>query len=485
MGQEIELKLDLAPQAAADFLASELAAGEPFVLERRATYFDTPDEDLRTSGFSLRIREDSQGRMQIVKAVGASTASLFVRPKWERRLDDGGPVLDDANPVRAFLGPRVEMLQPAFDVVVERRRWSMEWEGALIDVALDRGDIVAGERRVPICEIELELREGAPAALFSFARRIDAVAPVRLGVLSKAERGYRLLGPAARAVKAEPIALTTETTVPATFRIVAGACLRQFRLNEALLDGGGEEAVHQARVALRRLRSALSVFKAMLEDDAFERLKEELKWLAGVLGTVRDIDVLMRECQDETLRATLKDARDAAFASATAALDSPRARTLMLDFSDWLANGAWQDLSHARDIREKPVGDFAAGALDRLRRKVKKGGRDLVDLDDEARHAVRKDAKKLRYASEFFAALFDRKRQKRRHRRFLGALEVLQDQLGALNDVAARDEVLARLGLGDETHAAFASEAGGSRAGMLQAAADAHDALVDAKRFWR
>lgn len=485
MGQEIELKLDLAPQAAADFLASDLAAGEPFVLERRATYFDTPDADLRAAGFSLRIRDDVQGRVQIVKAVGASAASLFARPKWEQNVEGDRPVLDDTTPIKAFLGRRIDALGPLFEVATERRRWSVAWEGARIEVALDRGDIVIGERRTPICEIELELVEGTPAALFSYARTLDRVAPARLGVLSKAERGYRLLGAAVRAVKAEPVALTADMSVPGAFRIIADGCLRQFRLNEMLLEGGGEEALHQARVALRRLRSALWVFKAILEDDAFGRMKDELKWLAGALGEVRDLDVLLRRCQDEALRKVLADARATAFRAATADLDSPRARALMLDFADWLACGAWHGLVSTREIREQPVSDFAAAALDRLRRKVKKGGRDLIDLDDNARHEVRKDAKKLRYTAEFFGSLFDRKRQKRRHGRFLAALEPLQDQLGALNDAAAMPELLARLGLEDDARKAFPSHAIASRRDVIKAAADAHDALVDTKRFWR
>ncbi|MGQ3211805.1 MAG: CYTH and CHAD domain-containing protein [Shinella sp.] len=485
MGQEIELKLDLAPQAAADFLASDLAASEPFILERRATYFDTPDADLRAAGFSLRIRNDAQGRVQIVKAVGASAASLFARPKWEQNVEGDKPVLDDTTPLKTFLGRRAEALEPLFEVVVERRRWSLAWEDARIEVALDRGDIVVGERRTPVCEIELELVEGPPSALFSYARTLDRVAPLRLGVLSKAERGYRLLGAAVRAVKAEPVALTPDMSVPGAFRIIADGCLKQFRLNEMLLEGGGEEAVHQARVALRRLRSALWVFKAVLEDDAFGHMKDELKWLAGALGEVRDLDVLIRRCKDEALRKVLADARETAFRAAAADLESPRARALMLDFADWLACGAWHGLVSARETREQPVSEFAASALDRLRRKVKKGGRDLVDLDDDARHEVRKDAKKLRYAAEFFGSLFDRKRQKRRHGRFLAALEPLQDQLGALNDAAAMPELLARLGLADDARKAFPSNAIDSRRDVIKAAADAHDALVDTKRFWR
>ena len=480
LGQEIELKLDLTPQAAADFLASELASGDPLVLVRRAIYFDTPDNDLRAAGFSLRIREDVEGRLQIVKAVGASAASLFVRPKWERKLEADIPVLDDATPIRAFVGSRADALQPVFEVRTERKRWSVTWEGASIDMALDRGDVMAGTRRTPICEIELELVNGTPEALFSFARRLDAVAPLRLGVSSKAERGYLLLGPAPRAVKAKPIHLTLQMSVSGAFRIIADACLRQFRLNEALLETGDAEALHQARVALRRLRSALSLFHKLLEDDMFEQLKGELKWLAGVLGEVRDIDVLVARNKDGTLTQALTAARETAFRQAADDLESPRARALLLDFAAWLACGQWHGLPGTRETREQPIEDFAITALDRLRRKVKKSGKGLSGLDDEARHELRKSAKKLRYASEFFGSLFEGKRRQRSLERFLSRLEALQDQLGALNDEAAAPELLERLGLDGSPPRDI-----DRRKHTIRAAAKAHDAFVEEKRFWR
>ncbi|SNT23369.1 CHAD domain-containing protein, partial [Sphingomonas laterariae] len=117
-------------------------------------------------------------------------------------------------------------------------------------------------------------------------------------------------------------------------------------------------------------------------------------------------------------------------------------------------------------------------------RKVKKGGRDLAHIDDETRHEVRKDAKKLRYASEFFASLFERKRERRRHKRFISALENLQDQLGALNDLATAPQLLKQLGLADDPDAARLL-AEGKREALLEAAVDAHEDLIDMKQFWR
>src|SRR3546814_8859412 len=103
---------------------------------------------------------------------------------------------------------------------------------------------------------------------------------------------------------------------------------------------------------------------------------------------------------------------------------------------------------------DQPARDFAISALDRFRRKVKRDGRDLAHIEDEARHEVRKDAKKLRYASEFFTSLFDRKRERRRHKKFVAALEGVQAKLGALNDLATAPQLLETLGLADDPDAA-------------------------------
>src|SRR3546814_19010693 len=96
---------------------------------------------------------------------------------------------------------------------------------------------------------------------------------------------------------------------------------------------------------------------------------------------------------------------------------------------------------------DQPARDFAISALDRFRRKVKRDGRDLAHIEDEARHEVRKDATKLRYASEFFTSLFDRKRARRRHKKFVAALTGVQDKLGARNALATAPQTFAQLSL--------------------------------------
>lgn len=156
----------------------------------------------------------------------------------------------------------------------------------------------------------------------------------------------------------------------------------------------------------------------------------------------------------------------------------------MLNVAHWLEQSRWTDSDGREADGSDPARAFAVSALARLRRRIKRRGKELAAIDDETRHEVRKDAKKLRYASEFFASLFDRKREQRRHRRFVSALEELQDRLGALNDLATAPELLIKLGLADQEGATAlrAHDAGKNK--MLDRAEDAHDELFDTKRFW-
>src|SRR3546814_1461077 len=176
--------------------------------------------------------------LQTIKADGASAAGLFVRSEEERPVSNDTPVLDDTTPIRAVLGDAADAITPVFEVRIERRTWIISEGGATIELVLDSGEVVAGGRTSPICEIELELKQGDPGALFAFARRIDAVAPARLGVQSKAERGYRLTGTAPTMVKAELVKLAAGMTAADSFRTTPQSCVRQVRVHEAFLAPG-------------------------------------------------------------------------------------------------------------------------------------------------------------------------------------------------------------------------------------------------------
>ena len=487
MTDEVELKLELTHDAAEALLAAPPWSSDHRLQRLRSVYFDTSSHRLLAGGFSLRIRETGGRYQQTIKAAGAVNAGLFARPEWERFVDDAHrPMLDDTTPLKALLGADILAIAPVFEVNVDRLVWDVPWNGALVEVALDRGDVVAGERRCAVCEIELELKQGSAEALFSLARKIGEIAPFQLGVQSKSERGYLLLGPALRFVKADPLVLSRETTSADALREIAGSCLRQFRLNEPLIDRNNPEALHQSRVALRRLRSALSIFKDVADDQTAERLRGEVKWLANTLGRARDLDVLTASSDPEyPYFDQLAAAKEGAYADAAAALSSDRARTLLLDLCEWLSAGEWLDASGDAGVRNGLVVDLAARSVDRLRRKVRKKGRDLDTLHEMERHDVRKDAKKLRYAVEFFGALFDGKKRVRRRGRFLAALEVLQDRLGEINDLAVAGRIAADAGLAPAAAEGVIASKQKQQSKLLDAACEAHDAFCDVKPFWR
>ena len=483
--EEVEIKLELSAAAFDALAIGDLFAGKPTIIRQHATYFDTPDHGLANAGFSLRIRKSDGKRLQTIKRDAGSAAGLFVRQEWEREVRGDRPVLDEATPIAALVananGNASAGIMPLFSIDTERRLWTIDG----VEIALDRARIVAGERETSFYELEIEQKDGDFAQLFALAHRLVTTADVRLSVLSKAQRGYRLLGAAPVAARAAPIMLAAPITAQAAFAVIARACMVQFRLNEALLLATSDPvALHQARVALRRLRSALSLNKALLADSRFPGLCADLRWLAARLGKARDLDVLIARAGDNFLREQLCKARAGAYRNAGRALRSVRARTLMIDLAAWIAIGDWRAAPETRAMRDLSARCFAVMVLDRQFRRLRTGGRNLANLDDRARHEVRKTAKKLHYAAGFYASLFDGKRERRRRKRFVAAVQALLDQLGALNDLATVPRLLAALDLVEQPQAAMLLGAE-AKPGLLAAAAVACEALLDRKRFWR
>ncbi|CCM78185.1 CHAD domain-containing protein [Rhizobium mesoamericanum] len=483
MSSEVELKLELSSEAAKRLSGFKALTKPAEVLNQTSTYFDFEDQRLFRRGFTLRIRRTGDLRVQTVKAVGRSR-SLFARSEWEVPLDGDEPILDHSSPLKTEFGDELAV-SPAFDVKVERRLWTIDENGSQIEVAIDKGSVVSGDRSTPLREAELELKDGDPRDLFVFARKIEAVAPIRFGVRSKAEKGFALIEQQRSVFKAEHLDLEQDMPASDAFQAIAASCFRHFRLNEdVLLRQRNAETLHQARVALRRLRSAFSLFKPLLPDAEPQRLKDELRWLAGVLGEARDLDVLLPKATDADLQRRLEVAREAAYDDVAEALESSRARALMLDFNEWLRCGEYLFLPETDKIRNLPAVEFAGMALGRMRKKLKKHGRALAKVDDQQRHEARKDAKKLRYAVEFFASLFDGKRSVRRHRRFLKKLTELQDQLGSLIDLVTGPDVLSRLGLTDHT-ASDSIISHADKDALIEDAQASLDNVLHAKRFWR
>jgi len=483
MGKEIELKLQIAPQAAGLAVQWGEAQGEMNLRPLRSVYFDTPGRSLAMAGLSLRTRYDGAGFIQTVKAAKGKAAGLFTREEWEKEVVSERPELGTDTPLAGLPRQTLDALAPLFSVEVERGSLDIARGNSVIEMAIDTGVVAADDRRADFCEIELELKSGEPHALFELTRELDALVSLRLGVMTKSERGYRLLDAVAESAKAGSIALSADLSVEDGFAAIASACMRQYRINEdILLRRRSPDALHQARVGLRRLRSALTLFKPVVADDRHSYFGDELKWLAAELGDARDLDVLYDRARSNELRIAIARLRESAYGALEDTLGSARARALMIDLAEWIAVGAWRD-AEDRAEGQTSTGEFAAHALEKSFRKFKKHSEGLAGLSDEDRHEVRKLAKKLRYGSDFFAALYDDKKRAKRHHRFIDHLQSVQDHLGKLNDMAAAPGLLARNGL-DETDGAEGVLSGADTADTLKKAETARDALVELKPFW-
>ena len=351
MDREIELKFLIAPEAADEVLAH--LRGEGAVRQLDATYFDTESHALRKAGFGLRVRDGEGGRKQTLKS--ASAGGVFARGECETSIAGPGPdnAALAATPAAAVLDGMA--LRPVFTTRVERVVRMVRLGETVIEAVVDRGELIADGRRATVCELELELKSGPASALFDLARDLAARVPLRLSLVSKAERGYGLaMAGEAVASPRRPIAqLEPGMTVGEALQAIGRASLSHLCASvEALRERPGPEGVHQLRIAVRRARVMLRIFKPLADDDDAKRLLADLKWLAGELDSARDLDVFVEEVwRPATERDPAHDlaafgrallaAQTAAYLRMEAALESPRQRTLLLELAAWLEAGAW------------------------------------------------------------------------------------------------------------------------------------------------
>jgi triphosphatase len=356
-------------------------------------------------------------------------------------------------------------LAPVF--VTDFKRTTRQLEpaaGTRIELCLDRGTIIAGAAQAPISEVELELKAGPPAHLIDLALALVEHVPMRLEPVSKAERGYALVaGSTPVPVKAQPAQLTEQMRVAEALRAIVFGCIDHLQANErGVLSSDDIEYVHQARVAVRRLRSAFSVFLPAFPREMFDRQLTELRWLAAALGEARDWDVLMSEtlpavCEALPAEAGLHELMErcaslhaAARRAAQEALASRRYTVLLLELGGVFLRAPWAVSADDGAVeRARPLIDFAAAMLAQRHRKVVKRASKLSQLDGVQLHQLRIRIKKLRYAAEFFSALYEKKKV----RDYVQALSGLQELLGSLNDVATADRIARALrDEGDSDH---------------------------------
>lgn len=510
-------------------LLKSLGISSPVTQKLHSVYYDTPNLDLQRLGVALRLRRVDKRWVQTIKGGGSVAAGLHQRGEWEAPVLKQQPdftKITDPGLITLFSSANLRaQLRPLFTTEFTRNTRLLRLaDGSEAEFCLDRGKIVAdplmepltnrlgrqttpakslvisyplshegreelsaplsagsrsrltGRRGVggevasePLCEIELELKAGNhPGQLFQLALELLNDFPLRLENASKAERGYALCcGGRSLPTKAMPVALDAETSVNPAFKAIAWSCLGHLHANESgMLAGLDIEYLHQMRVALRRLRSALSIFSTAFSKAALAPAAQELKWLLDQFGPARDWDVFVLETLAEVdmgfpghpglsaLRKECERLRRRHNDAARAAVESARYTEMMLKFGAWLSEEPW--LSQPDPIApielagtgraDAPVQEFAQALLAKRHQQLKKHSKKLAGFNPEELHALRIAAKKQRYAAEFFAGLYPPRGTKD----YIQSLSALQNILGAINDGATAKRLLDEVTIDDD-----------------------------------
>ena len=445
---EIELKFEV-PLETRSALEAALRRGSVRAERMQAIYFDTPDERLGSNGASVRLRKEGRHWIQTAKATTADSI---------RRLEHNVPVtlprgmrepaLDLSRHVGTPVGEALcralgndltgasqATLTERFRTDVRRVVRTTRVSGANIELSLDTGSIIAGDRSAPVAEFECELKSGKGEALMDLAAQWANRYGLWLSIISKAERGARLVrgetaGPPVKA----SVAIVGPRPDARTFLLATlESCLAQVLGNASEIAGGAgdEEFVHQLRVGLRRLRSALRELNAAGQGAA-PGWEAVLRSTFQELGRHRDHAIVLPAIRVKLEAAGVATVPAPALAEgARSPADVVRAalfqRTLLdvLAFTHDRAPAGCGSTSKGRGVRAS-----VAKRLDVLHRCLARDAKHFEDLSAARQHRVRKRLKRLRYLSEFAMPLFSAVNVTR----YLDSWRDAQDALGESND---------------------------------------------------
>ncbi|MEN9848789.1 MAG: hypothetical protein RL368_1529 [Pseudomonadota bacterium] len=491
---ETELKLQLVNTPVSQFLAHPaLQQATVTHLPQRLynTYYDTPRRDLAQQRIGVRIRRIGNEYIQTVKTGGKNVGGLQQRNEWEISIPADQLDLEHLKQVLPEEAQTfISELSPMFTTDFTRRIWDIWIAGEHhIELALDEGEIRSGQSSMNLQEIELELKQGRASKIYQFALYLQETLPLVIEQRSKAERGNQLYTGnfTANSYKASPLQLGKRCNVEEAFIEIMQHNLAHLQANEAAaLQGEDIEGVHQMRVALRRLRSCLSLFSEVIHKASNGELRAQLKQVGLKLGDARNWDVFLLEINKmrqishsarsvESILPELLAQRAQSHAQVQNMLASVAYSRLLLQLGKWLEEKTWRNRLGNKGLQhlQQPITKFSTQVLAQHADEVKLMGAKFEEMDALQRHALRILVKKLNYACRFFVELFPTKETLA----YISLLGELQDCLGLMNDAVVAHELLDQANVRDETLAR--QFINGWHAQLLQAE------LLKSHRLWQ
>lgn len=437
---EFELKFQVPADRAA---AVEAAMRRGKVEETRlqARYFDTADGALAARQLVLRLRKEGRRWVQTAKGPGKGSFDRMehevpltgrARPQPDLHRHDGEPV---GRCLREALGDDDAPLECVLETDIGRLSRVVHAAGTAIEIALDRGALRARGRSLPVLEIEFELKEGSGAGVVELAGRWCEAHGLWLDPLSKSGAGRRLAAgdgtvPAAKGLPPQLQARSAAGFAAAVLHAGLQQALDNAR--ELAAGTGSDEHVHQLRVGLRRLRTALRELRDL---PAIAELRGAVEPALGalfhVLGQHRDLSTLVPRVQRQLAAAGAPELRwQPALPDLGAAVRAPEVQAAWLQVLAAIGQLEAAPQETAGTLKE--VRKLVRARLARLHGQLRRAGRHFEALEPEQRHEARKRLKRLRYLAEMAQPLFSR----RRIEAYLGELKQVQDALGAYQDHA-------------------------------------------------
>jgi CHAD domain-containing protein len=444
----------------------------------QTTYYDTPDLRLARWGASLRYRP---GEGWTVKLPEGQNGVLLVRAEHVFGGDGRKPPAEAVALVRAFV--RTGRLAPAARMRTVRRPVELrDPAGSRLAEVVDDDVQVLDGRRVTsrFRELEVELDEDADAGLLD--QVVDRLLEAGAQAAEPTPKYLRALGGRERVLGPEVVEPEVDSTASVETLLrhdLASGTLRLFRHEAGVRIGEDPEAVHQARVATRRIRSTLRTFSSLLDTEWTDRLRDDLKWLANLLGEVRDTDVLLERFSEHLAALPATDAkpgrrllerlgeqRDQARRRLLGGMSSDKYAQLL---EDLVAAAAAPALLPGAD---RPAAEvmppLVAKPWKKLRKAVRKAGDDPPDHD---LHQIRIRAKRARYAAEAVEPVIGTPAED-----FADAISDLQTVLGDHQDAVVGEAWLREAATSGRREAALV-------AGLLIAAERA--SAADTRDRWR
>ena len=451
---EIELKFQL-PESKKKTVQQYFNKQKAQKIRLQAKYYDTPDRLLAKNHVAIRLRQEGKCWVQTFKAASKNHLQRIEEdiilgqcdhePELDLSLYQHNQTVQSI--LHEVLGTRSAHLELQFQTDVQRTFHIFEFEGSQIEVCLDDGEIRAANNTIKICEVEFELKQGSAQDLIMLAQTWVEKYQLWLDVRSKAERG-NLLSVGKRvspASKAKPLHLKSNISAEQAIQLIVENTLNHILPNIAAIADGVAEAdhIHQARVGLRRLRSALKNFSHWSEQMNAD-WEAELAEIFTALGQARDYDAiqdsvipLIQNVSDFDFTLTPNNKNNIA-----QKFSQPKTTLLFLSLFSFI---------YAKNPSKTKLSKCVAKSLTKLYQQILNDATIFSQLSIEQQHRTRKRIKQLHYCIDFISNTYSKKKVQT----FINKLQIIQEYLGFYNDLFVAEYIFQQQ-VSEQPHFLFA-----------------------------